>query len=93
MGKLGFCGLYSDPTIGGLGLSRLDTALIFDELAMGCTTTAMLTIHNMATRMVSGYATIVAEAVYGPNLTRGYCLTEPNTGSDKAALATKAVNI
>ena len=73
-GELGFCGLYSDPTIGGLGLSRLDTALIFEQLAMGCTTTAMLTIHNMAARMVSSYATIGAKAVYGPNCTRGQLL-------------------
>ena len=84
--ELGFCGLYSDPTIGGLGLSRLDTALIFEQLAMGCTTTAMLTIHNMATWMVSSYATVATKTTYGPKLTRGellasYCLTEPNAGS------------
>ena len=64
--ELGFCGLYSDPTIGGLGLSRLDTALIFEQLAMGCTTTtAMLTIHNMATWMVSSYATVATKTAYG----------------------------
>ena len=73
-GESGFCGLYSDPTIGGLGLSRLDMALIFEQLAMGCTTTAMSTIHNMATRMVSSYAPIVAKTVYGPNLTHGELL-------------------
>ena len=97
-GELGFCGLYSDPTIGCLGLSRLDTALIFEQLAMGCTTTtAMLTIHNMATWMVSSYATVATKTANGPKLTRGellasYCLTEPNAGSNAAALATKAVN-
>ena len=65
-GELGFCGLYSDLTIGGLGLSRLDTALIFEQLAMGCTTTtAMLTIHNMATWMVSSYATVATKTAYG----------------------------
>ena len=97
-GELGFCGLYSDPEIGGLGLSRLDASLIFEQLAMGCTTTtAMLTIHNMATWMVSSYASVAAKATYGAKLTSGellasYCLTEPNAGSDAAALTTKAVN-
>tara|TARA_B110000503_G_scaffold84886_1_gene129171 strand:- start:3821 stop:4978 length:1158 start_codon:yes stop_codon:yes gene_type:complete len=97
-GKLGFCGLYSDPEIGGLGLSRLDASLIFEQLAMGCTTTtAMLTIHNMATWMVSKFATDLSKEAYGPKLTSGellasYCLTEPNAGSDAAALTTRAVN-
>ena len=96
-GELGFCGLYSDPEIGGLGLSRLDSALIFEQLAMGCTTTtAMLTIHNMATWMVSDYANAATKAKYGEQLTSGellasYCLTEPNAGSDAASLTTKAV--
>ena len=96
-GELGFCGLYSDPEIGGLGLSRLDSALIFEQLAMGCTTTtAMLTIHNMATWMVSDYANAATKAKYGEQLCSGellasYCLTEPNAGSDAASLTTKAV--
>jgi hypothetical protein len=96
-GELGFCGLYSDPEIGGLGLSRLDSSLIFEQLAMGCTTTtAMLTIHNMATWMVSDYANAATKAKYGEQLTSGellasYCLTEPNAGSDAASLTTKAV--
>jgi len=95
-GELGFCGLYSDPEMGGLGLSRLDSALIFEQLAMGCTTTtAMLTIHNMATWMVSDYANAATKAKYGEQLTSGellasYCLTEPNAGSDAASLTTKA---
>ncbi|MDC9720610.1 MAG: acyl-CoA dehydrogenase family protein [Gammaproteobacteria bacterium] len=98
-GELGFCGLYSDPDIGGLGLSRLDSSLIFEQLAMGCTTTtAMLTIHNMATWMVSDYATAAIKAAFGPKLTSGellasYCLTEPNAGSDAASLTTKAVKV
>jgi alkylation response protein AidB-like acyl-CoA dehydrogenase len=96
-GELGFCGLYSDPEIGGLGLSRLDSSLIFEQLAMGCTTTtAMLTIHNMATWMVSDYANAATKAKYGEQLTSGellasYCLTETNAGSDAASLTTKAV--
>ena len=65
---------------------------------MGCTTTtAMLTIHNMATWMVSSYATVATKTANGPKLTRGellasYCLTEPSAGSNAAALAAKAVN-
>jgi len=96
-GELGFCGLYSDPEMGGLGLSRLDSSLIFEQLAMGCTTTtAMLTIHNMATWMVSDYATPAAKKAYGAKLTSGellasYCLTESNAGSDAASLTSKAV--
>ena len=53
-GELGFCSLYSPESEGGLGLSRLDSSIIFEQLAMGCTTTtAMMTIHNMATWMVA----------------------------------------
>jgi alkylation response protein AidB-like acyl-CoA dehydrogenase len=96
-GELGFCGLYTDPEIGGLGLSRLDSSLIFEQLTMGCTTTtAMLTIHNMAAWMVSNYGNTETREAYGPKLTSGellasYCLTEPNAGSDAASLTTKAL--
>lgn len=52
-GELGFCGLYTPEEAGGLGLSRLDSSIIFEQLAMGCTaTTAMMTIHNMAAWMM-----------------------------------------
>ena len=55
-GELGFCGLYSHEDVGGLGLSRLDSSIIFEQLAMGCTsTTAFITIHNMATWMISEF--------------------------------------
>jgi len=97
-GELGFCGLYSDPDIGGLGLSRLDSSLIFEQLAMGCTTTtAMLTIHNMAAWMISNYGNTETRETYGSKLTSGellasYCLTEPNAGSDAASLTTKALH-
>jgi hypothetical protein len=97
-GELGFCGLYSNPEIGGLGLSRLDSSLIFEQLSMGCTTTtAMLTIHNMAAWMVSNYGNTETREAYGPKLTSGellasYCLTEPNAGSDAASLTTKALH-
>jgi len=96
-GELGFCGLYANPEWGGLGLSRLDSSLIFEQLAMGCTTTtAMLTIHNMATWMVTDFGQAQACEKYGEKLTSGqylasYCLTEPNAGSDAASLKTKAV--
>ena len=96
-GELGFCGLYANPEWGGLGLSRLDSSLIFEQLAMGCTTTtAMLTIHNMATWMVTDFGQAAACEKYGEKLTSGqylasYCLTEPNAGSDAASLKTKAV--
>ncbi|HEX4869966.1 MAG TPA: acyl-CoA dehydrogenase family protein, partial [Moraxellaceae bacterium] len=53
-GALGFCGIYASEACGGLGLKRLDAALIFEQLAQGCTaTTAYITIHNMCTWMVA----------------------------------------
>ena len=56
-GDLGFCGLYSPESVGGLALSRLDSSLIFEELSQACTsTTAFITIHNMATWMVTSFA-------------------------------------
>ena len=79
-GELGFCGLYANPDWGGLGLSRLDSSLIFEQLAMGCTTTtAMLTIHNMATWMVTTFGNQQTCEKYGDKLTSGeylasYCL-------------------
>ena len=95
-GELGFCGLYCDLEFGGLDLSRLDSSLIFEQLSMGCTTTtAMLTIHNMAAWMVSEFGNATTREAYGPKLSSGellasYCLTEPSAGSDAASLSTKA---
>ncbi len=95
-GELGFCGLYSPEEAGGMGLSRLDSSLIFEELAKGCTTTtAMLTIHNMATWMVATWGTDSIKEKWCPGLVMGeqlasYCLTEPGSGSDAAALRTSA---
>jgi alkylation response protein AidB-like acyl-CoA dehydrogenase len=95
-GELGLCGLYSPEDVGGLGLSRLDSSIIFEQLAMGCTaTTAMMTIHNMATWMIStwGQPTLkdqwCADLVMGQKLA-SYCLTEPGSGSDAASLRTSA---
>ncbi len=95
-GELGFCGLYTPESAGGLGLSRLDTSLIFERLSMGCTsTTAFLTIHNMVTWMVASFGAEDGWARWGEGLVSGrllgsYCLTEANAGSDAAALKTSA---
>ena len=95
-GELGFCGLYSPESEGGLGLSRLDASVIFEQLAMGCTTTtAMLTFHNMATWMIATWGSDEVRAKWCPSLVTGeqlasYCLTEPGAGSDAASLKTKA---
>ena len=95
-GELGFCGLYSPEEAGGLGLSRLDSSIIFEQLSMGCTTTtAMLTIHNMATWMISTWGTDAVKAAWCDELISGqklasYCLTEPGSGSDAASLKSTA---
>jgi len=95
-GELGFCALYTPEEAGGLGLSRLDASIVFEQLATGCTaTTAMLTIHNMATWMVATWGTPEIKKTWCPGLTTGaqlasYCLTEPGAGSDAASLTTTA---
>lgn len=95
-GELGFCGLYSPESEGGLGLSRLDSSIIFEQLSMGCTATAaMMTIHNMATWMIATWGTSEVKQQWCPSLVTGeklasYCLTEPGSGSDAAALRTSA---
>lgn len=96
-GELGFCSLYTPEEAGGMGLSRLDSALIFEALSKGCTaTTAMITIHNMATWMVASWGTDTLKQQWCEALTTGnklasYCLTEPGAGSDAASLRTTAV--
>ncbi|MFT5711858.1 MAG: alkylation response protein AidB-like acyl-CoA dehydrogenase [Glaciecola sp.] len=95
-GELGFCGLYTPEDEGGLGLSRLDSSIIFEQLSMGCTTTtAMLTIHNMATWMIATWGTAQVKETWMPTLVTGetiasYCLTEPGSGSDAASMRTSA---
>lgn len=95
-GEMGFLSLYVPQSEGGLGLSRLDASLVFEQLAMGCTsTTAFMTIHNMVSWMIARFATESAKAVFCPRLLTGewlasYCLTEPNAGSDAASLTTSA---
>ena len=95
-GSLGFCGIYSPPEAGGMGLKRLDGAIIFEELASGCTSTAAyITIHNMVTWMVASFAKKEVVDEVCPSMSMGkklgsYCLTEPGSGSDAAALKTTA---
>ena len=96
-GEMGFMGMYTPESAGGLGMSRLDASLIVEELARGCTTTAaFLTIHNMATSMVGKYANPEIIEQWCPDLVTGaklasYCLTEPGAGSDAASLRSSAV--
>ncbi len=96
-GELGFCGLYCPESIGGLGLSRLDSSIVLEQLAMGCTsTTAYISIHNMATSMIAenGSETLIERlcpALIAGEQLASYCLTEPGAGSDAASLRTRAV--
>ncbi|EFP95696.1 acyl-CoA dehydrogenase family protein [Vibrio caribbeanicus] len=95
-GELGFMSLYTPEEQGGLGLSRLDSSIVFEKLAMGCTSTAaFMTIHNMVTWMIGSFGSEEIKQQYCPKLITAewlgsYCLTEPNAGSDAAALTTSA---
>ena len=95
-GELGFCGLYAPEAAGGLALPRLDATLVFEEMAaIDPSTTAFITIHNLATWMLGTWATPAVRDHWGPLLTTGeklasYCLTEPGAGSDAASLKTRA---
>ncbi len=96
-GEMGFMGMYTPESLGGMGLSRLDTSVIVEELAAACpSTAAFITIHNMATWMVASFASDDLKQEIVPKLACGewlasYCLTEPGAGSDAASLRTKAV--
>ncbi|QEA39838.1 acyl-CoA dehydrogenase [Pistricoccus aurantiacus] len=96
-GEAGFLSIYIDEEHGGLGLSRLDASLIFEQLSQGCiSTTAYLTIHNMASWMIARWGSDSLREEWLPRLITGellasYCLTEPGSGSDAANLRTKAV--
>jgi alkylation response protein AidB-like acyl-CoA dehydrogenase len=93
---LGFAGIYVQEDVGGSGLSRLDSAIIFEELARGCVSTAaFLSIHNMACWMIDRYGADELRRRYLPKLTTmeliaSYCLTEPGSGSDAGSLRTTA---
>jgi len=95
-GELGFMALYTPEDVGGMGLSRLDSSLIFEELAGGCTSTAAyMTIHNMTLWMIASFGTEATREQFCPGLITGetlasYCLTEPGAGSDAASLRTTA---
>ena len=96
-GELGFCGMYVDEIAGGSGLARLDAAIVFEELAaVDPSTAAFISIHNMATWMLTAHARPALRDAWGPALASGaklasYCLTEPGAGSDAASLKTRAV--
>ncbi len=95
-GELGYCGMYVPEALGGLGLSRLDATIVFEELARACpSTTAYLSIHNMASAMIAQSATAEVRQRWLADLASGrklasYCLTEPGAGSDAASLTTSA---
>ncbi|WP_287877018.1 acyl-CoA dehydrogenase family protein [Aquitalea sp.] len=95
-GDMGFLGLYTPESHGGLGLSRLDSAIVFEELAAGCTSTAAyLTIHNMVSWMIASFGSTTLAGEWVPRMVSGellgsYCLTEPGAGSDAASLKTRA---
>src|SRR5690348_1103498 len=93
---LGFAGIYVRDQFGGSGLNRLDATIIFEELAAACVSTAAyLSIHNMAAWMIDRFGNDEQRARFLPKLMTmehfaSYCLTEPDSGSDAAALTTRA---
>jgi alkylation response protein AidB-like acyl-CoA dehydrogenase len=93
---LGFGAIYVGEEMGGTGLGRLDASVVFEALAYGdVTVTAFLTIHNMCAWMIDRFGGDDLRSRYLPRmatmeLIASYCLTEPNAGSDAAALATTA---
>ncbi|WP_397541436.1 acyl-CoA dehydrogenase family protein [Roseovarius salis] len=96
VGELGFGGLYVSEETGGAGLSRLDATLVFEALSMACpSVAAFLSIHNMCAKMIDTFAADemkgrVMPGVISMDTVLSYCLTEPGSGSDAAALKTRA---
>ncbi|XP_071351881.1 isobutyryl-CoA dehydrogenase, mitochondrial [Trachinotus anak] len=94
--QLGFGGIYVQPDVGGSGLSRLDTSVIFEALSTGCvSTTAYISIHNMCAWMIDTFGNNEQREKFCPDLCSmekfaSYCLTEPGSGSDAASLLTSA---
>lgn len=94
--ELGFAGIYVNEDVGGSGLSRLDASIIFEALSYGdVPVAAYLTIHNMASWMIDRFGSDDLRQRYLPRLTSmeliaSYCLTEPGSGSDAAAMRTTA---
>lgn len=95
--ELGFGALYVSEPSGGIGLGRLESALVMEAMAYGCpSTSAFISIHNMAAWMIDRFGGDAVRARYLPRLVpmdwmASYCLTEPGAGSDAAALTTRAV--
>jgi alkylation response protein AidB-like acyl-CoA dehydrogenase len=95
--ELGFGSIYISEESGGIGLGRLESALIMEAMAYGCpSTSAFISIHNMASWMVDRFGSAAVKERYLPSMITmerigSYCLTEPSSGSDAAALKTKAV--
>ncbi|GGO51956.1 hypothetical protein SAMN05444398_101490 [Roseovarius pacificus] len=96
VGELGFGGLYVSEEGGGSGLTRLDATLVFEALSMACpSVAAFLSIHNMCAKMIDTFASDdmkarVMPGVLSMDTVLSYCLTEPGSGSDAAALKTRA---
>ena len=96
--ELGFAAIYVGEDQGGIGLGRLEAALIMEAMAYGCpSTSAFISIHNMAAWMIDSFGSDAVKAAYLPRLVgmdalASYCLTEPGSGSDAAALRTSAVH-
>ncbi|MDP8994198.1 MAG: acyl-CoA dehydrogenase family protein [Pseudomonadota bacterium] len=95
--ELGFGSIYVSEESGGIGLGRLEAALVMEAMAYGCpSTSAFISIHNMASWMIDRFGSQRVKEKYLPKLVgmewmASYCLTEPSSGSDAAALKTKAV--
>jgi alkylation response protein AidB-like acyl-CoA dehydrogenase len=95
--ELGFAAIYVSEESGGIGLGRLEAALIMEAMAYGCpSTSAFISIHNMASWMIDRFGSQAVKDKYLPSLVTmermaSYCLTEPGSGSDAAALKTRAV--
>jgi alkylation response protein AidB-like acyl-CoA dehydrogenase len=94
--ELGLAGIYVSEEVGGSGLCRVDAAIIFEELAAACpSTAAYLSIHNMVAWMIDRFGDTAIRERFLPKVTSmeamaSYCLTEPGAGSDSASLKTKA---
>ncbi len=93
---LGFGAIYLSEEAGGIGLGRLESALIMEAMAYGCpSTSAFISIHNMASWMIATFGSDTVQKKYLPQLVTmehiaSYCLTESGSGSDAAALKTTA---
>src|SRR5499427_5384298 len=95
--ELGFGAIYVSEESGGIGLGRLEAALVFEAMAYGCpSTSAFISIHNMVAWMIDRFGSAELKQKYLPRMIGmehmgSYCLTEPSSGSDAAALKSKAV--